>query len=159
MDTAAKALSLQAKLTPGQMLTSREGGLWRWDGYVFMGEGEQAAARRLRQEARLRELEQQQDGIARKAADGITAAEAAAADVVATEAALNTLRQQEQEASQQLNAALRDDDRASAAISAASARAEELTGIKTACDESLAAVDAEIAGLADSTALHDAVIG
>ncbi|MGC6484790.1 MAG: chromosome segregation SMC family protein [Candidatus Puniceispirillales bacterium] len=158
VDTAAEALSLQAKLTPGQMLTSREGGLWRWDGYVLMGEGEQAAARRLRQEARLRELEQQQDGIARKAADSITAAEAAAADVVATETTLNTLRQQEQEASQQLNAALRDDDRASAAISAASARAEELTGIKTACDESLAAVDAEIAGLADSTALHDAVI-
>ena len=66
--SAAEAVQMQGKLAPGQMLTTREGGVWRWDGYVDHGEGESAAARRLRQEARLRELEQTPLGLRQKPA-------------------------------------------------------------------------------------------
>lgn len=158
VETAAEAAALQPGLAPGQMLTSREGGLWRWDGYVAIGEEEHAAARRLRQEARLRELEQQQAGIEEKTEASIAAAHTAAEEVTTAEAALKTLREQEQDANQKLNALLREDDRITAAISTAVSKVEELTGIKIACHDDLTAVDAEISGLADSTALNETVI-
>ena len=152
--SAAEAAQMQGKLAPGQMLTTREGGVWRWDGYVDHGEGESAAARRLRQEARLRELEADLGGIEAKASTAITAAEAASHAVTDAEASLNTLRQQEQQADQAFNASLREDDRATAAISTATTRAEEMSAIRASCAAGLAEIDAEIAGLTDSTALN-----
>ncbi len=44
---------LQANLLPGQRLVSREGNLWRWDGYVQRAEAKTAAAIRLEQRNRL----------------------------------------------------------------------------------------------------------
>ena len=44
---------LQAELAPGQRLVSREGDLWRWDGYVARAEAKAAAAVRLEQRNRL----------------------------------------------------------------------------------------------------------
>ena len=69
-------------------------------------------------------------------------------------ASLNTLRQQEQQADQAFNASLREDDRATAAISTATTRAEEMSAIRATCAAGLAEIDAEIAGLTDSTALN-----
>ena len=51
------APSLSAKLKPGQRLVSREGGLWRWDGFVAAAEAETPAAQRLAQKNRLNDLE------------------------------------------------------------------------------------------------------
>ena len=48
---------LQAALQLGQRLVSRSGGLWRWDGLVRKPDGARAAAARLKQQARRRELE------------------------------------------------------------------------------------------------------
>ncbi len=48
---------LQAKLRPGQRLVSREGDLWRWDGFVAASEAPTAAARRLVEKNRLGEVE------------------------------------------------------------------------------------------------------
>ncbi|MCP5076274.1 MAG: chromosome segregation protein SMC [Rhodobacteraceae bacterium] len=51
--------ALQAQLTPGQRLVSREGDLWRWDGYRAGGDdAPSAAALRLQQVNRLEELRQ-----------------------------------------------------------------------------------------------------
>jgi len=44
-------------LLPGQRLVSKEGDLWRWDGYVATAEAPTAAAMRLEQKNRLQELE------------------------------------------------------------------------------------------------------
>ncbi|MCE2563964.1 AAA family ATPase [Komagataeibacter sp. FNDCF1] len=52
MDGAA----LQAGLAPGQCLVTREGALWRWDGYVQAPNLPGRAALRLKQLGRLREL-------------------------------------------------------------------------------------------------------
>ncbi|HEX3994712.1 MAG TPA: chromosome segregation protein SMC [Acetobacteraceae bacterium] len=47
------ALDCQADLAPGQMLVSREGAIWRWDGYTIRAGTPTAAAVRLRQRNRL----------------------------------------------------------------------------------------------------------
>jgi chromosome segregation protein len=47
---------LQAHLKPGQRLVSREGDLWRWDGFVAAAEGVTPAAQRLSERNRLQQL-------------------------------------------------------------------------------------------------------
>ncbi|MBB4305643.1 chromosome segregation protein [Rhodobium orientis] len=47
---------LQKSLSPGQRLVSREGDLWRWDGFVAAADAPSAAAERLAQKNRLDEL-------------------------------------------------------------------------------------------------------
>ena len=55
----ADAHRLQSELKPGQRLVSREGGLWRWDGFrAGAGDAPSAAALRLEQLNRLQELKQ-----------------------------------------------------------------------------------------------------
>lgn len=49
--------TLQNALKPGQRLVSREGDLWRWDGFVMASEAPSAAALRLENKNRLAELE------------------------------------------------------------------------------------------------------
>ncbi|CAN1490290.1 Smc Chromosome segregation ATPases [Rhabdaerophilaceae bacterium] len=51
--------SLQARLAPGQRLVSREGDLWRWDGYSARGDAPSTAARRLAERNRLSEVERE----------------------------------------------------------------------------------------------------
>jgi len=54
---AAAGAALQAALHPGQRLVSREGDLWRWDGYAqAAADAPSAAARRLEQSNRLTAL-------------------------------------------------------------------------------------------------------
>jgi chromosome segregation protein len=48
---------LQAQLQPGMRLVSREGDLWRWDGFVCRAEAPRPAAVRLAQRTRLDEIE------------------------------------------------------------------------------------------------------
>jgi chromosome segregation protein len=70
---------LQPLLMPGQRLVSREGDLWRWDGFVAAAEAPTAAAQRLAERNRLAEL-RRQEAAAREAAIVASAAAAAAAD-------------------------------------------------------------------------------
>ena len=53
----ADGAELQKLLKPGQRLVSREGDLWRWDGFVMASEAPSAAALRLENRNRLAELE------------------------------------------------------------------------------------------------------
>ncbi|MBS7695774.1 MULTISPECIES: chromosome segregation protein SMC [unclassified Chelatococcus] len=48
---------LRPSLKPGQRLVSREGDLWRWDGFTVAAEAPSPAARRLAERNRLAELE------------------------------------------------------------------------------------------------------
>ncbi|QDZ00528.1 chromosome segregation protein SMC [Nitratireductor mangrovi] len=50
---------LQKALAPGQRLVSREGALWRWDGFTASADAPTAAAQRLAQKNRLAELDQE----------------------------------------------------------------------------------------------------
>ena len=49
--------ALRARLRPGQRLVSREGDLWRWDGFTAAADAPSAAARRLAEKNRLGDLE------------------------------------------------------------------------------------------------------
>ncbi|MER8366154.1 chromosome segregation protein SMC [Mesorhizobium sp. M0306] len=54
---AAAGRRLQTLLAPGQRLVSREGALWRWDGFTASADAPTAAAQRLAQKNRLAELD------------------------------------------------------------------------------------------------------
>jgi len=51
--------ALQKDLGPGQRLVSRDGGLWRWDGYSMAAGAPTAAAKRLEQRNRLAEIREE----------------------------------------------------------------------------------------------------
>ena len=55
----AVGAALQPQLRPGQKLVSREGDVWRWDGFVSAADAPSAAAKRLAERNRLTQLEAQ----------------------------------------------------------------------------------------------------
>ncbi|MCA0250600.1 MAG: AAA family ATPase [Proteobacteria bacterium] len=59
----ATGAALQAGLKPGQQLVSREGAVWRWDGYTVRAGAPSTAAVRLSQRNRLAEIRLQIDGV------------------------------------------------------------------------------------------------
>ncbi|MCA6298612.1 MAG: AAA family ATPase [Phenylobacterium sp.] len=74
---------LAAGLAPGVRLVSREGDLWRWDGFVARADAPRASAVRMTQRGRLAELEDQLAGLrpeAESAAAALTAAAGALAE-------------------------------------------------------------------------------
>ena len=90
---------LQADLKQGQRLVSQGGTLWRWDGLVRKPDGARAAAARLKQQARRRELESElaaaraeRDAALAKAAEAQAAIDASAAEVTAIETERETER-------------------------------------------------------------------
>ncbi len=56
VETAEDGTRLAPRLSPGQRLVTRDGRLWRWDGYTVSDIGATAAARRLAQRNRLTDL-------------------------------------------------------------------------------------------------------
>ncbi len=54
--------ALQSQLQPGQRLVSREGDVWRWDGFVAAADAPSAAAKRLAERNRLMVLETEMSG-------------------------------------------------------------------------------------------------
>ena len=56
VETVDDGQRLHADLLPGQRLVTREGDLWRWDGYRVSAESPSPAAQRLEQHNRLKEL-------------------------------------------------------------------------------------------------------
>ncbi len=79
------APAAQEKLAPGQMLVSRAGAVWRWDGYTIMAGTPTAAAVRLQQRNRL-------NGLRARLAEAETTNAAAIAAHTAAEAAERATR-------------------------------------------------------------------
>jgi chromosome segregation protein len=53
----AVGAALQPQLQPGQKLVSKDGDVWRWDGFVAAADAQSAAAKRLAERNRLQSLE------------------------------------------------------------------------------------------------------
>ncbi|MCC6983516.1 MAG: chromosome segregation protein SMC, partial [Bauldia sp.] len=66
---------LQGALRPGQMLVTRSGDLWRWDGFVASGDAPTAAAERLANRNRLAALDADAETLRAKAAEAKAAFE------------------------------------------------------------------------------------
>ncbi|PNG27844.1 chromosome segregation SMC family protein [Methylocella silvestris] len=107
---------LRAALKPGQRLVSKEGDLWRWDGFFQAAEAPTPAARRLVEKNRLGDLIIEADS-ARELADSLKAEADSCEALLAAAAAAET------EARQGHKTALRDVD-AARAKHAAAERAE-----------------------------------
>ena len=88
----ANAAGLAAQLPPGARLVTREGDLYRWDGFISKAEAPRPAAVRLAQRGRLAELEASIDE-GRPALDTAQAAQKSATDAFrAAEEAVKTAR-------------------------------------------------------------------
>ena len=79
---------LQTALKPGQRLVTREGDLWRWDGFIAAADGATPAALRLAERNRL-------DGLTARARAAIKSAENATAAETASAAAFTNAEQRE----------------------------------------------------------------
>jgi chromosome segregation protein len=122
---------LQNLLRPGQRLVSREGAVWRWDGYTASAEAPTAAAQRLAQKNRLAELEAEIAGMMRT----VRSAEAEQAD---REVALAAALDQERAARDALRDAQRAVVAAHDALAAAERASGELSSRRAALEESRA---------------------
>ena len=89
--------ALQARLKPGQRLVSKEGDLWRWDGYTVAAGSATAAGARLIERSRIETLKteaQKAEGrLAAAEAEGATARAKAIAAAEATKALRQKVRQ------------------------------------------------------------------
>jgi chromosome segregation protein len=122
----ADGKALHASLSPGQILVSREGDVWRWDGFTAAAEAPTAAAIRLAQRNRLKELaaeRQTLEAVAAEARFGFEAARNAAQTAQATEA---ETRRRVREANDGLNRAREEEARAGREAAAREARANAL---------------------------------
>lgn len=151
---------LMKGLKPGQRLVSKEGDLWRWDGFIEAAEAPTPAARRLAEKNRLGDLRQEAEA-ARAAADLLKAeAEAAHTELAAAGTAEKEARQKHRNAVHEVNAAREKSAAEDRRRAASSARIDALTATlsRLASDhaeaaETLAGAQAGLAGLEDLAAL------
>jgi chromosome segregation protein len=87
------AARLVPMLRPGQRLVSRDGDLWRWDGFSVAANAPTGAGRRLAGKNRLADIEAELEALRRELEakrEAVTAAEAEVASAAAEEAATRT---------------------------------------------------------------------
>ncbi len=89
----ADGAKLQPHLKPGQRLVSRDGDLWRWDGFVAAADGVTPAAQRLAHKNRLLELDRKAAEVLSQAKETIDAERAAAEAASRAETEERALRQ------------------------------------------------------------------
>ncbi len=151
---------LAVRLRPGQRLVSKEGDLWRWDGFVSTADAPTPAARRLVERNRLVDLSREAEA-ARQAAE-VVRAQAARAQMALREAAHaeSAARQRARAARSALDAA-RDklaatERRRAQTLSRLSALDDALARARTSRDEAAerkARSEAALKGLAPSDEL------
>jgi chromosome segregation protein len=101
----ADGARLQPELAPGARLVSREGDLWRWDGFTSRAEAPKPAAARLEQKNRLAEVEREIEKGEPRVQEARAAQKAAAQGLAEAEAALKEARRLGPAAEQRLSAA------------------------------------------------------
>ncbi|MHA7871861.1 MAG: coiled-coil domain-containing protein, partial [Hyphococcus sp.] len=156
--------ALRAQLRPGQRLVSREGDLWRWDGFTTRADAKTAAAIRLEQRNRLQVLDCEVETAAARAADARSAHEEAHALLKKRQsferearALFTDARRVVDTARTGLSELEREHERAAARLSSID---ENLTRFGDEETETRRAIDAlteEGAALPDATLLADAV--
>ncbi len=79
----ATGAELQAALRPGQQLVTRDGAVWRWDGFTMRAGAPSTAAVRLSQRNRLADIRQQIDAVAAELVEAEKSVDAQAARLAA----------------------------------------------------------------------------
>ena len=132
----ADGAGLQTQLSPGARLVSREGDLWRWDGFTVKAEAPRPAQVRLEQRNRLTALEAEIASLQPAAAATKTALEDAAARLAGAEQAVRLARARPRPAELEVARARDAVERFRAEQARREARAQSL-------DETLARLTAE----------------
>jgi chromosome segregation protein len=127
----AEGPALREHLRPGQRLVSRQGDLWRWDGFTTAAEAPSAAARRLAEKNRLGDLE-------REAADARIAAERLRGDSETALAGVRTAAEGEALAMEAARHARQALDAVRGRLAAAERRESEFASRRSALQEALA---------------------
>ncbi|MGN6102895.1 MAG: chromosome segregation protein SMC, partial [Devosia sp.] len=133
---------LQAALKAGQVLVSKAGALWRWDGLVAAADAPTAAAERLAQKNRLAELDAQVEERRRERARLKVEVEARAATLEAARAAERERRDAWRAAQRAIAAAQAEVDRAQKAIGDLVSRRSALEEARVRLNSSLAEAQA-----------------
>ena len=128
---------LARSLPVGARLVSREGDLWRWDGFVSRAEAPKPAAIRMEQRNRLSELEDEIEALKPKVAEAQAALTAASDAVKTADQSLRDARHKPAEAERGVVAARNAHDALSRAQAQREARAQAL-------DEQLVRLEAEL---------------
>ncbi|HEY8382962.1 MAG TPA: AAA family ATPase [Microvirga sp.] len=126
---------LRDALRPGQRLVSKEGDLWRWDGYTTAAEAPSAAARRLAEKNRLGDLE-------REAGEARAEAERLRAEAEAAQGVVRAAVSEEGHALEAVRQARQALDAARAQLAIAERRDAEIASRRSALQEGLARVTA-----------------
>lgn len=126
-----------ALLKPGQRLVSREGDIWRWDGFVAAADAPSPAARRLAEKNRLGEIES-------AAAEAATRREAIRQSVDQSLNAIKATTQEEYEARESARALRKSLDAARETLQLAERRAVEFESRLRAVDDAVARLGDEI---------------
>ena len=134
----ATGRALAPSLLQGQRLVSRDGALWRWDGFTIAAGAPTAAAVRLSQRNRHAELTRELG----EANEILREAEAAFTEARSAERAATA---EDDSCRQALQAAYRAAAQARQAVTEAHARAAQLDGRLSALDQAAAAADASLA--------------
>ena len=153
VSSSSEAQVMQPDLRPGQALTTPDGGLWRWDGFVRKTGASDAGAERIRQRQRLEEL---QAGFAEAAASEsrlATALEEAEAALAAARETQATCRGAAATAEQALATARRDEESCRLRLAASEERAGDLQSGLATMRADLAVAQTEAAALGDDAAL------
>lgn len=129
---------LREALKPGQRLVSREGDIWRWDGFVSAAEAPSPAARRLAEKNRLGDLE-------REAQAAREAAEAARDGLDAATLAARQAAQAESAALEAVRLARRALDQSREQLAAAERKAGEVAARRSALTEAIGRLGQSIA--------------
>ncbi|GLQ17747.1 chromosome segregation protein SMC [Maritalea porphyrae] len=119
---------LMRELKPGQTLVTKDGELWRWDGFVARGDAPTAAAQRLAQRNRLADIDAERRAFASKQ-------ESIRADVQAKSEKLAASREQERQCRDIYKDAQRAISAAQAAVEAAQKGLVDLTSRRSALEE------------------------
>ncbi len=146
--------ALAADLKQGQRLVSREGGLWRWDGYTAGASAPTAAAQRLAQRNRLEDLGRTRETLEADSNAARTRFDAAEAAVKQTAEA----EQQAREAARRADQTLRQMQETHArVVEARAARQSRLTALSETATEITDDVSETESGLQGSQSSLDAL--
>lgn len=152
---------LAPALQPGQMLVSKDGSIWRWDGYTTRADAPNQAALRLEQKNRLVGLEREIEQTRGRVADADAAVAAATDAHASAREAENAQRQVRQDAEKALaearRAFLMAEQEASSRASKVNLLKETLervAGENAETTKRLEDIDQRINGLPDATELE-----
>jgi chromosome segregation protein len=153
VEDSKTAEAMQFSLLPGQAVATRNGSLWRWDGFVRHASQSDQNAERIRQRRRLDAL-QDDARIARQKADkAVSFVSSVEEAVTACRNSLQAARRTHSEAEQKFGDLRRSAESNALKLSLGRERANELNQTLDEVSKALTICTAEITALADESAL------